>query len=154
MPAISGICFGEKPRSVPAISVICFGGKPRSVHAIAGSASGVRRGRDSNPRYIAVHKLSKLARSATLTPLRVFFCPKNVNWSAKVVYFIEIPAVFESQPKSICINEYENSDSFLDSHHPLSNLPIHPSINLPIHQLANLPTCQFVYLCTSKNNLN
>jgi hypothetical protein len=30
-----------------------------------------RRGRDSNPRYLAVHKLSKLARSATLTPLRL-----------------------------------------------------------------------------------
>ena len=29
-----------------------------------------RRGGDSNPRYLAVHKLSKLARSATLTPLQ------------------------------------------------------------------------------------
>lgn len=29
-----------------------------------------RRGRDSNPRYLAVNTLSKRARSATLTPLR------------------------------------------------------------------------------------
>ena len=29
-----------------------------------------RRGRDSNPRYLAVHTLSKRAHSATLTPLR------------------------------------------------------------------------------------
>ena len=28
-----------------------------------------RRGRDSNPRYLAVNTLSKRARSATLTPL-------------------------------------------------------------------------------------
>ena len=33
-----------------------------------------RRGRDSNPRYLAVHTLSKRARSATLTPLREMEC--------------------------------------------------------------------------------
>ncbi len=31
-----------------------------------------RRGRDSNPRYLAVNTLSKRARSATLTPLLIF----------------------------------------------------------------------------------
>ena len=29
-----------------------------------------RRGRDSNPRYLAVHSISNAARSATLSPLR------------------------------------------------------------------------------------
>jgi hypothetical protein len=32
----------------------------------------LRRGRDSNPRYLAVNTLSKRARSATLTPLLNF----------------------------------------------------------------------------------
>ena len=31
-----------------------------------------RRGRDSNPRYLAVHTLSKRARSTTLTPLLIW----------------------------------------------------------------------------------
>ena len=39
----------------------------------------LRRGRDLNPRYLAVHKLSKLARSATLTPLRLVFGIANVR---------------------------------------------------------------------------
>ena len=33
----------------------------------------LRRERDSNPRYLAVYTLSKRARSATLTPLRLFY---------------------------------------------------------------------------------
>ncbi len=33
-----------------------------------------RRGWDSNPRYLAVNTLSKRARSATLTPLLIFYC--------------------------------------------------------------------------------
>ena len=33
----------------------------------------MRRGRDSNPRYLAVNTLSKRARSATLTPLLILF---------------------------------------------------------------------------------
>jgi hypothetical protein len=83
VPATSGFCFGEKPRSVPATSGFCFWEinridilfikrqNPEACPRLAGSASGLRRGRDSNPRYIAVHMLSKHARSATLTPLRV-----------------------------------------------------------------------------------
>ena len=31
----------------------------------------IRRGRDSNPRYLAVHRFSRPARSATLSPLRM-----------------------------------------------------------------------------------
>ena len=32
----------------------------------------LRRGRDSNPRYLAVYRLSKAAHSATMRPLRVY----------------------------------------------------------------------------------
>ncbi len=42
----------------------------RAANQIIGIISKWRRGWDSNPRYLAVHILSKDARSATLTPLR------------------------------------------------------------------------------------
>ena len=45
-----------------------------------------RRGRDSNPRYLAVHSISNAARSATLSPLRVLKC--SLDLMASCVQFV------------------------------------------------------------------
>ena len=45
-----------------------------------------RRGRDSNPRYLAVHSISNAARSATLSPLRVL--ESKIDLMASCVPFV------------------------------------------------------------------